>query len=143
MICVGLVIGVHGLRGCVKFLMKYSYSCDLLLNRVIFDENGNEFFARRVFGIVKNRCIVELEDINTIDQAQSLKNKKLYINFNENERYNAELIGFKVYRNDIYIGKIFDVFMQNGLEFLETNKELIDSKQIKSIDYESSFVFLV
>jgi 16S rRNA processing protein RimM len=115
---IGFVNNVRGLKG----ELKATHFCDYKeiyeeLPFVIIDNNK---FEIEYIKYHKNQIILKLFNINTIYEAESLKNKKIYSPREnlppllEGKFYIVDLIGIEVYLKDgSLIGKITDV-IQNG-----------------------------
>ncbi|MDE6774832.1 MAG: ribosome maturation factor RimM [Ruminococcus sp.] len=116
----GKIVTTHGIRGEVK-IMPYTDSSELLceFERLFIGKNHNEIFIEksRVF---KNMIIAKIEGVNTVEEAEKLRNKVLFMHrddleLDEDTYFIQDLIGMEVKDADsefIY-GKITDV-LQNG-----------------------------
>lgn len=113
----GKIVGTHGVRGEVRvnpwcdtpaFLTQFS--------ELYFDDKGNEkvtVLSSRVHG---NVALLRIENVESIEQAQQLKNKMLYLkredaDLPQNTWFVEDLIGCKVKEldsNRVY-GTISDV----------------------------------
>ncbi len=76
----GQIVGTHGVRGEVRlnpwcdapqFIKKFK--------TVYFDENGNEKIAVKSARPHGNIVILSLDGVDTMEKAQSLRNKVLYM----------------------------------------------------------------
>ncbi|MDE5765182.1 MAG: ribosome maturation factor RimM [Ruminococcus sp.] len=116
----GKIVTTHGIRGEVK-IMPYTDSPELLceFERLFIGRNHDEIFIEksRVF---KNMIIAKIEGVNTIEEAQKLRNKILFMHrddleLDENTYFIQDLIGIEVKDadNGFIYGKITDV-LQNG-----------------------------
>lgn len=118
----GQMVGTHGVRG----EMRLNPRCDSAefaknFKTVYFDEKGNvpvKVISCRPHG---NVALIKLEGTDTVEQAQALRNRILYIrrsdvNLPDGQWFIAELIGCTVFNADdasIVYGKLTDV-MQTG-----------------------------
>ena len=116
----GKIVTTHGIRGEVK-IMPYTDSPELLceFERLFISKNHNEIFIEksRVF---KNMVIAKIEGVNTVEEAEKLRNKMLFMHrddleLDENTYFIQDLIGMEVKDadNGFIYGKITDV-LQNG-----------------------------
>lgn len=116
----GKIVTTHGIRGEVK-IMPYTDSPELLceFERLFMGKNYDEITVvnARPF---KNMVIAKLQGINTVENAEKLRNKMLYMHRNdleldENTFFIQDLIGMTVKDADsgFEYGKITDV-LQNG-----------------------------
>lgn len=109
---IGKIINTHGLRGHVKVepwcdgIETFEY-----LNRVFV--NNIEYEIESV-KIQKNLFLLKLEKIDSIEDAEKLKNKIIYANEDEmpplpeGTYYIKDIIGLSVYEGENLIGKIVD-----------------------------------
>ncbi len=116
----GKIVTTHGIRGEMK-IMPYTDTPELLceFERLFMGKNHNEIYIEksRVF---KNMVIAKIEGVNTVEEAEKLRNKILYIHrddleLDENTYFIQDLIGMEVRdaENGFVYGKIKDV-MQTG-----------------------------
>lgn len=111
----GKITSTHGIRGEVKI---YPWTDDvdniLSLKKIYIGEKGYKVSSIRFH---KNMFITKLVGVNTVEDAESLRNKLVQREIDENEEleedtyYIKDLIGLDVYleNNELY-GKIKDVF---------------------------------
>lgn len=113
----GQIVGTHGVKGEVRlnpwcdapqFIKKFK--------TVYFDENGNEKIAVKSARPHGNIVILSLDGVDTMEKAQSLRNKVLYMkredaNLPENTWFIEDLIGCEVRQTgtDKVYGKISDI----------------------------------
>lgn len=109
---IGKIINTHGLRGHVKVepwcdgIETFEY-----LNRVFV--NNIEYEIKSV-KIQKNLFLLKLEKLDSIEDAEKLKNKIIYANEDEmpplpeGTYYIKDIIGLSVYEGENLIGKIVD-----------------------------------
>ncbi len=116
----GKIVTTHGIRGEVK-IMPYTDTPELLCDfeRLFMGKNHDEIYIEksRVF---KNMVIAKIEGVNTVEEAEKLRNKILYMHrddleLDENTYFIQDLIGMEVRdaENGFVYGKIKDV-MQTG-----------------------------
>ncbi|VYT74669.1 16S rRNA processing protein RimM [Clostridium tertium] len=129
---VGKIVNTHGLKGEVKVIpltddpKRYND-----LEFVLID--GIE---RKIQGVKyqKDRVIVKVEGINSIEEAETYKNKYMEIPreyavpLEEDSYYIADIIGCNVYDTDGKdLGKVFDVIQtkNNDVYWIKKPKELL------------------
>lgn len=114
----GKIVNTHGIKGEVK-IMPYTDVPELLceFDRLFLDRK--EIFIERS-RVAKNMVIAKLEDIDTPEQAEKLRNKILYMHrddleLDDDTYFIQDLIGVEVKDADtgVVYGKITDV-MQTG-----------------------------
>ncbi len=129
---VGKIVNTHGLKGEVKVIpltddpKRYNDLEFVLIDGV----------ERKIQGVKyqKDRVIVKVEGINSIEEAEKYKNKYMEIPreyavpLEEDSYYIADIIGCTVYDTDGKdLGKIFDVIQtkNNDVYWIKKPKELL------------------
>lgn len=116
----GKIVNVHGLKGDVK-VMPWCDSADFLceFERLFLDGGDTELEIEKA-RVFKNTAIIKFAGIDTVEQAETLRNKVLYmwredVELDEDCYFVQDLIGLKVYDADsnFLYGEIADV-MQTG-----------------------------
>jgi len=116
----GKIVTTHGIKGEVK-IMPYTDTPELLceFERLFLGKNKDEVYIERS-RTAKNMVIAKLEGINTVEDAEKLRNKILFMHrddleLDENTYFIQDLIGIEVKDVDsgFVYGKITDV-LQNG-----------------------------
>ncbi len=116
----GKIVSTHGIRGEVK-IMPYTDSPELLceFERLFCGKNKDELTIERSRP-AKNMVIAKLQGVNTVEEAEKLRNVMLYMHrddleLDENTYFIQDLIGIEVRDadTDFVYGKITDV-LQNG-----------------------------
>lgn len=116
----GKIVTTHGIRGEVK-IMPYTDTPELLceFERLFMEKSHNEVYIEksRVF---KNMVIAKIEGIDTVEDAEKLRNKILYMHrddleLDEDTYFIEDLIGMEVKDadTDFVYGRIADV-LQTG-----------------------------
>ena len=105
-LCVGQILGAHGVRGLVK-LASFTEDPEAIVHYgPLTDEQGKRSFAVSLSGLHKNSWIAEIDGVSDRDQAQALAGTRLYADRaqlpppDEDEFYNADLVGLRVERQD-------------------------------------------
>ncbi len=114
---VGKIVGTHGVKGMVR-IQLWADNQDFLstFKRVYLDKDGNEALSLIKASAHGNVCIAAFKGIDTIEAAEKLRNKVVFIarkdaKLPKDRYFIADLIGCKVYdadTNDI-LGEISDV----------------------------------
>jgi len=126
----GKITSTHGIRGEVKI---YPYTDDvdniLSLKKIYIEGEGYKVSSIRFH---KNMFITKLVGINTVNEAETFRNKLVQREIDENEQleedtyYVKDLIGLDVYlENGELFGKIKDVFQTgaNDVYVIKTTDE--------------------
>lgn len=114
----GKIVNVHGLRGEVK-IMPWCDGPDFLceFDYLYLDNQGRTELEIENARVFKNMVIAKFSGYNTVEQAETLRNKILYLSredveLDENTYFIKDLIGIRVtdYNTGEEYGVIKDVF---------------------------------
>ena len=101
-ICLGAIVGVHGIRGEVKVKSFTENENNLTSYGLLSDESGNRKFELKIIGHSKELLRVKVKGIEDRNAAESLIGTGLYIErtklpaTEEEEFYHTDLIGLMV-----------------------------------------------
>lgn len=129
----GKIVNTHGIRGEVKIQPW----CD---EPELFDELEYLFIEGEKYNIVRNRfhktCqIVQLENVNSIDDAERFKNKVVYINRDdlelpEGRYYIADIEGLTVKEQNGRILGVVDEIIKTGSNDVYSLKDTFNKKPV-------------
>lgn len=107
---IGKIVSVHGLSGEVKVEPWCDAPEVLCSHKTLYFSKGEKKIKVKKARVQKNMAIIKLEGINTIEDAQSLRNKVLYadrdsLDLPEDTYFIADLIGMEVL--DLDTGKSY------------------------------------
>ena len=130
-ICVGAFAGAHGIRGTVRLK---SFTQDPLeffnFETVYTEEEEREFHFLRGSPKGDGFYISQVREITTREDAESLKNQRLYVkksqlpSVQENEFYHKDLIGLDVYlEDDQKIGDVVSVHNFGANDIITVKRE--------------------
>ena len=154
----GQIVNVKGLKGEVKV---NSFTDDNTkferIPKVFIKQKNNltELEIEKV-GYSKNQVIIKFKNINTIEEAEKLRNSYIVVNreifgeLPEGVYYIADLIGLDVYtESDEYLGKVDDIFSTGSNDVYVVKDELGKQKLlpgipevIKKVDLENSKIIV-
>lgn len=139
----GQIVNVKGLKGEVKV---NSFTDDNTkferIPKVFIKQKNNltELEIEKV-GYSKNQVIIKFKNINTIEEAEKLRNSYIVVNreifgeLPEGVYYIADLIGLDVYtESDEYLGKVDDIFSTGSNDVYVIKDELGKQKLLPGID---------
>ena len=139
----GQIVNVKGLKGEVKV---NSFTDDNTkferIPKVFIKQKNNltELEIEKV-GYSKNQVIIKFKNINTIEEAEKLRNSYIVVNreifgeLPEGVYYIADLIGLDVYtESDEYLGKVDDIFSTGSNDLYVVKDELGKQKLLPGID---------
>lgn len=131
LICIGIIVSPHGIKGAVKIKTFTEKPENVSLYGELI--NGDESYEIESISVVSaNLIIAKLRYINSRDEAELLRNKKLYVAQdrlpkldNENEFYQNDLINMEVrLENNTpygYVKSIYNFGSGDILEILVTS----------------------
>ena len=109
-ICLGAVVGVHGIRGEVKVKSFSDDEKNLVRYGDVTNETGDKKFSLKIVGHSKELLRVKIKGIEDRNTAETLVGTAFYIqrdllpDLNDDEFYHADLIGLDVKNSS---GEIF------------------------------------
>jgi len=99
-VCLGVVVGAHGVRGLVRIKSFTEAPGDIAAYGPLSDEAGARSFAVRVTGEAKGAILAAIAGVADRDAAEALKGTRLYVDraalpvpVDAEEFYHADLIG--------------------------------------------------
>lgn len=154
---IGQIVSTHGIKGEVRvnpwcdtpeFMKKFK--------TLYFDANGNKAVKITACRPHGNVVIIKLDGVDTVEEAQKLRNKTLYMNradakLGKGDWFIQDLIGCTVYDaddNEKTYGKLTDVAETgaNDIWFIENNGKEYIIPAIKdvviNVDVENESVFI-
>lgn len=100
-LCLGAVVGVHGIKGEVKIKSFTAVDRDIDKYGVLEDQTGTKSFSLKVVGHSKDLLRAKIKGVDDRNQAESLIGTELWIDRSrlpepkEDEFYQADLIGLE------------------------------------------------
>jgi 16S rRNA processing protein RimM len=152
---IGLLIGVHGIKGEVKLKSYTEIPENLFSYKDFYIENSDKPINLKFVRKVKQNLICKIENISTRTDAEKLRGLKLFINRDnlsklaDDEFYQVDLIGFQVYNlnresfgsvisfNDFGGGLLVEVKNNNKMFYLP-----MSSNFLKNINYVEKKIIL-
>jgi 16S rRNA processing protein RimM len=105
-VCVGIVVGAHGVRGAVRIKSFTAEPTDVARYGPLEDEGGRQHFTLRLAGTGKGVVIGWLAGVADRDHAEAMRGLRLYLPraalppTGEEEFYHADLIGLEAVLGD-------------------------------------------
>ena len=128
----GKIVNTHGLRGEVK-VVPWTDSPETfedIKSVYIKKKTGDMRLNIKSLKYQKNNIILKFDEISTIEEAELLKNKTIYIDRNElgalpeGVYYIADIIGLKaVDESGSEIGEVVDIFNTGSNDIYEIKRE--------------------
>ncbi len=126
---VGILVNTHALKGEVRIISDFEYKDRVFKigNTLIIDSKE---YTINTYRRHKNYDMVTFEGIDSINEANTLKGKRVYIkkidlNLDEKEYLDSDLIGLEVIYEDKTIGKIDNIEINSGRKLFVINASLI------------------
>ena len=136
----GKIVNTVGLKGEIRVWPYIDYF-DKVKKVYI---NGKEHEIERTRNH-KNVVIIKLKDINTIDEAESLKDMMIEMERKEGTYYINDLIGFEVYSDDgKFLGTLDDIFNTGANDIYQVGDILLPAIKdvIKQIDTDNQKIII-
>ena len=145
-VCIGKIVSVHGIRGEVKVRSYTSNPTDLDKYGDVENQTGNRIFKIKVVGFSKDNLRVKIEGVSDRNTAETLVGTEFYVNRNifpelgEEEFYQTDLIGLKVYLKslDEEIGVVVGLSNFGAGEILEI--KLNTQKDTEMLPFTKQYV---
>ncbi len=105
-ICLGVVVGAHGIRGLVKVKSFTAEPEAIARYGPLADERGEQRMALELVGAHKGVLLARIAGVDDRNAAERLKGTRLYVNRaalpepEEEEFYEADLVGLEAVRRD-------------------------------------------
>lgn len=138
----GQIVNVKGLKGEVKVnpFTENINRFETLKTILVKMKNENKEFEIEKVSYHKNQVILKLKGINTIEEAETLRNCYILVNRSDLEPlaegiyYIADLIGLEVYTEDgIALGKVDDIYNTGSNDIYVVKDELGKQKLLPGI----------
>ena len=125
-ICLGAIVGVHGVRGEVKVKSFTEYAEDIDQYGPVENEAGTRKFEIKVVGHSKDLLRVKIKGLDDRNEALALKGTGFYVSkdvlpeLEEEEFYHADLIGLDVKTEaSEVVGEVVGVYNFGAGDMLE------------------------
>jgi 16S rRNA processing protein RimM len=151
----GYVSKVHGLKGEIQAFLDVDMPENYKKLESVFVDIDNKlipFFIERI-GVAENKAVIKFEEVDTIEAAENLKNKRLYLPLNklpklgQEQFYYHDIIGYSVIdQAEGVLGEIVTIYNlphQDLIAMQYNNKEVlipIIDDIVKSVDHEQKEV---
>lgn len=144
-ICIGAIVGVHGIKGEVKVKSFTEPDTNVDKYGVVENKNGNRTFELKVVGHSKELLRVKIKGVDDRTAAEALIGNGFYINRevlpeleDEDEFYEADLVGLEVRQNDQVIGTVAGLYNFGAGEIIEI--KLKSTGKLEMIPFTKAYV---
>ena len=145
-VCLGAIVGVHGIKGEVKVKSFTEHDRDIDKYGALTDQNGNVLHIK-VVGHSKELLRVKIEGVDDRNLAQTFIGKQLFVKrsvlpplLHDDEFYQADLVGLDVRQegaNDV-VGKVAGIYNFGAGDILEI--KLASDGRLEMIPFNHSYV---
>ncbi|MEC8083958.1 MAG: ribosome maturation factor RimM [Pseudomonadota bacterium] len=125
-VCVGVIAGVHGVKGLVRVKAFTEVDDDLTAYGPLGDAGGQRHFDLAVIGRAKGLLLARVAGVSDRDAAEALKGEELYVDRAAlpapaaDEFYHSDLIGLAVVHVDgRQLGQVIAVHNHGAGDLLE------------------------
>ena len=147
-IYIGKFVNTHGLKGEIRIISDFEYKDDVFkIGNTIYIDNKK--FTIKSYRIHKNYDMVSFDEVNDINEIEKYKGLDVYIDSDDfNFEYVlSDLISFKVYDENKYIGDVIDIVKSDLYPILKVKKEsefMIPyiSTFINKVDLENKKIYI-
>ena len=145
-ICLGAVVGVHGIKGEVKVKSFTAVDCDIDKYGAVYSKDGRSFEIK-VVGHSKELLRVKIKGVDDRTTAETLKGTEFYVSRDvlpelddEDEYYESDLIGLDVIEesSNKKVGTICGFYNFGAGEILEI--KLDSQKNPEMIPFNKQYV---
>lgn len=144
-ICIGAIVGVHGIKGEVKVKSFTEPDTNIDKYGKVENKNGNRTFELKVVGRSKELLRVKIKGVDDRTMAETLIGNGFYINRevlpdleDEDEFYEADLIGLEVRQNNQVIGTVAGLYNFGAGEIIEI--KLNSTGKLEMLPFTKAYV---
>ena len=144
-ICIGAIVGVHGIKGEVKVKSFTEPDTNVDKYGAVENKNGSRTFELKVVGRSKELLRVKIKGIDDRTAAEALIGNGFYINRDvlpelddEDEFYEADLIGLEVRQDNQVIGTVAGLYNFGAGEIIEI--KLKATGKLEMIPFTKAYV---
>ena len=105
-VCVGVITGVHGVRGLVRVKSFTATPEDVAAYGLLSDEAGTRTFALTITGAAKGVLLARIDGVNDRTSAEALRGVELWVERSklpeaeDDEFYHTDLVGLPAVQQD-------------------------------------------
>jgi 16S rRNA processing protein RimM len=125
-VCVGVIVGPHGVKGVVRIKSFTERAADVAAYGPVEDEAGDRRFALAIIGEAKGVVTARVDGVIDRSAAERLKGSRLYVRrtalpaLADDEFYYSDLVGLRAELADgTLLGRVSGVFDFGGGDVIE------------------------
>lgn len=140
MIYLGKYVNTHGIKGEIRIKSNFKYK-DKVFKPGNIIKIANQEFTITSYRVHKEYDMLTLKDINNINQIIDLKGENVYIdkkylNLNDNEYLDEDLLNLDLYMGNNYLGKVEKIeYLTKNKKLLIVSKHYIPFELVQEIDF--------
>lgn len=144
-VCLGTVVGVHGIKGEVKVKSYTAADTDIGSYGPLSSEDGTQTFTLKVTGHSKELLRCKIKGVDNRDMAETLIGFKFYVNRDKlpeltqtDEYYLTDLVGLKVLDMQNHeVGKVSGLYNFGAGDILELK---LSNTQTEMLPFNKAYV---
>ena len=149
-VCLGAIVGVHGIKGEVKVKSFTENDRDIDKYGSVTSKDGSKSFEIKVVGHSKELLRVKIKGVDDRTTAEALKGEEFYVCRSvlpdikdEDEFYQADLVGLKVFEeeNKSEVGVVCGIYNFGAGDILEI--KISNNKNSEMIPFTKQYVPVV
>ena len=139
-VVLGKYVNTHGIKGEIRIKSNFKYKDRVfkINNEIIINDIPYKICSYRIH---KGYDMITLSGINDINMIPFSKNTLVYINkdlyLDNNDYLDSDLIGFKVYNNEIEKTVLDINYLNNNKKLLKTSDGYIPFELIENVDFKN------
>ena len=144
-VCLGAIVGVHGIRGEVKVKSFSDDEKHLTSYGLLSNESGDKTFELKIVGHSKELLRVKIKGVDDRNTAETLIGTGLYVkrsllpDLGEDEFYHTDLIGAQVKnKSGEVIGEVNALYNFGAGDLIEI--KLLSDKTFEMLPFNKTFV---
>ena len=145
-VCLGKIVGVHGIRGEVKVKSFTADDTDVGAYGKLENKDGSKVFALKVIGHSKELLRCKIKGIDDRNAAEALIGTELYVDrdvlpeLDDEEYYLTDLIGLKVIEvsSESEVGTVAGVYNFGAGDILEI--KVYETNKLEMIPFTKEYV---
>lgn len=144
LVCLGAIVGVHGIRGEVKVKSFTAHDLSVAAYGKLQNEEGSKFFDLKVSGHCKELLRCKIKGVDDRNAAEAMVGTKLYVlrsclpSLDQEEYYQADLIGLDVMFENEPVAKVSGVYNFGAGDILEL--QFLEEKKTEMIPFTKEYV---
>ncbi len=127
---IGIYVNTHGVKGEIRIISDITYKDKIfVIGKNLYLGDEKKVFTIRSYRKHKNYDMITFNDIDNINEIEMYKGSDVYVKRSDIAEFIIDdIIGYKFYEEDRYIGLVTDV-IQNKNSIIEINDNILVPNQ--------------